>query len=55
MFYPYLPDNWDRKKHPMKKNSFGVFEIVLPAIGGVSPIAHNSKVKVSFANQIEIR
>lgn len=37
----------------MNKNSFGVFEIVLPAVGGVSPIAHNSKVKVSFACRTE--
>ena len=41
------PDNWDRLAHPMKKNDFGVFEIVIPAVRGAPGIPHNSKVKVS--------
>lgn len=33
----------------MKKNEFGVFEIVVPAqVNGQPAIPHNSKVKVSF-------
>jgi len=30
----------------MKKNQFGVFEIVLPAKDGQPAIPHNSKIKV---------
>jgi len=30
----------------MKKNTFGVFEIVLPAKDGQAAIPHNSKLKV---------
>lgn len=30
----------------MKKNDFGVFEIVVPAVKGAPAIPHNSKVKV---------
>lgn len=41
-------NKWDRKSHPMKKNSFGVFEIVLPAASGKAAIPHNSKVKISL-------
>lgn len=42
-------NNWDRNSHPMKKNEFGVFEIVLPAQNGEPAIAHNSKLKISLA------
>lgn len=41
-----LPDNWDWTAHPMKKDAFGVFEIVLPAKDGQPVIPHNSKIKV---------
>ncbi|QPG93755.1 hypothetical protein C2857_002250 [Epichloe festucae Fl1] len=41
-------NNWDRKSHIMKKNDFGVFEIVIPAKDGQPAIAHNSKIKVSL-------
>lgn len=41
-------NDWDRKSHPMKKNDFGVFEIVIPANDGQPAIAHNSKIKVSL-------
>ncbi|KAG6030591.1 1,4-alpha-glucan-branching enzyme [Claviceps citrina] len=41
-------NNWDRKSHPMKKNEFGVFEIILPATDGQPAIAHNSKIKISL-------
>lgn len=30
----------------MKKNDFGVFEVVVPAKNGEPAIAHNSKLKV---------
>lgn len=32
----------------MKKNDFGVFEIVIPAKDGKPAIPHNSKIKVCF-------
>ncbi|GAB0132005.1 hypothetical protein EsDP_00000456 [Epichloe bromicola] len=41
-------NDWDRKSHLMKKNDFGVFEIVIPAKDGQPAIAHNSKIKVSL-------
>lgn len=34
----------------MKKSSFGVFEIVVPAVGGQPAIPHGSKVKVRFVS-----
>ena len=39
-------DGWDRGSHPMKKNEFGVWEIVVPAKNGQQAIPHNSKIKV---------
>lgn len=39
-------DNWDISKHPMKRNEFGVWEIVVPAVNGQPAIPHNSKLKV---------
>jgi len=30
----------------MKKDPFGVFEVVLPAVNGEPAIKHNSKIKV---------
>lgn len=41
-------NNWDRQAHPMKKNEFGVFEIVVPAKDGNVAIPHKSKIKISF-------
>lgn len=42
-----LVDDWNRDSHPMKKNDFGVFEIVLPPNeNGQVAIPHNSKIKV---------
>ncbi|GAA5956389.1 hypothetical protein JCM3765_005648 [Sporobolomyces pararoseus] len=41
-------NNWDRNSNPMKKNDFGVFETVIPAVKGQPAIPHNSKVKVSM-------
>lgn len=39
-------DGWNYESHPMKKNEYGVFEIVVPAKGKEKAIPHNSKVKV---------
>lgn len=41
-------NNWNRESHPMTKNNFGVWELVLPAKGGVPAITHNSKLKISM-------
>ncbi|GAA6041557.1 hypothetical protein JCM8097_004263 [Rhodosporidiobolus ruineniae] len=41
-------NGWDRTKHPMKKNQYGVWEVVVPAVGGKPAIPHNSKVKISM-------
>lgn len=42
-------DGWNRGSHPMTKDDFGVFEIVLPAVDGQLAIPHKSKLKVSQA------
>ncbi|KAJ9504339.1 alpha-1,4-glucan branching enzyme [Exophiala xenobiotica] len=41
-------NNWNRESHPMKKNSFGVWELHLPARDGVPAISHNTKLKISM-------
>ncbi|KAI8381474.1 1,4-alpha-glucan-branching enzyme GBE1 [Radiomyces spectabilis] len=42
-------NNWDVNANPMKKNTFGVFEIVLKPLSGNTPrIPHNSKVKITM-------
>lgn len=41
-------NDWSRESHPMKKDPFGVFELVLPAVDGEPAIAHNAKVKISM-------
>ncbi|KAH8698364.1 putative glycogen branching enzyme GbeA [Talaromyces proteolyticus] len=41
-------NNWDRKAHPMKMNSFGVWEITLPAKNGQPIIPHDSKIKITM-------
>lgn len=41
-------NGWDRQSHPMKKNQFGVFELVLSSKNGQPAIAHNSKLKISL-------
>ncbi|KAF4632758.1 hypothetical protein G7Y89_g5371 [Cudoniella acicularis] len=44
----FLIDDWNRESHPMKKDPFGVFEVVIPARDGKPAIAHNSKIKISL-------
>lgn len=40
-------DSWDRESHPMKVDSFGIWEITLaPKVDGECAIPHDSKVKV---------
>lgn len=41
-------DGWDHAAHPMKKDDFGSFDIVIPAKDGQPAIPHNSKLKVTF-------
>ncbi|RDA87067.1 hypothetical protein CP532_0165 [Ophiocordyceps camponoti-leonardi (nom. inval.)] len=41
-------NGWNRSSHPMQKDAYGVFEIILPAENGQPAIAHNSKVKISL-------
>ncbi|KAI0053745.1 glycoside hydrolase family 13 protein [Auriscalpium vulgare] len=42
-------DDWNRASHPMKKNEFGVWEIVIPPQSpGVPAIPHDSKLKISM-------
>ncbi|KUI73746.1 1,4-alpha-glucan-branching enzyme [Cytospora mali] len=41
-------NGWNRDSHPMTKNGFGVFEIVVPHVNGQAAIPHNSKIKISL-------
>eukprot|EP01028_Stygiella_incarcerata_P007150 TRINITY_DN292_c0_g3_i1.p1 TRINITY_DN292_c0_g3~~TRINITY_DN292_c0_g3_i1.p1 ORF type:complete len:687 (+),score=175.83 TRINITY_DN292_c0_g3_i1:141-2201(+) len=42
-------NQWNLFSHPCTKDSFGFFEIVLPYLhDGKSPIAHNTKIKISL-------
>lgn len=42
----FFSDQWNQTSHPMTKDAFGSFTIVLPSNGGQPAIPHNSKVKV---------
>ncbi|KAI0335635.1 glycoside hydrolase [Cubamyces sp. BRFM 1775] len=45
-------NNWNRISHPMKKNEYGVWEIVVPPQRpGVCAIPHDSKIKISMILQ----
>ncbi|KAJ9630858.1 alpha-1,4-glucan branching enzyme [Taxawa tesnikishii (nom. ined.)] len=41
-------NDWNRDSHPMKKDDFGVWEIVLPPQNGQPAIPHDSKIKISL-------
>ncbi|PPQ66576.1 hypothetical protein CVT26_009476 [Gymnopilus dilepis] len=42
-------NDWNRTSHPMKKNEFGVWEIILPPLpSGACAIPHDSKIKISM-------
>lgn len=42
-----LADEWDSNANPMAKNSFGVWEVTVPAVNGSPAIPHDSKIKAS--------
>lgn len=45
-------NEWNRQSHPMKKDSFGVWEIAISPISpGVCAIPHDSKIKISMVLQ----
>lgn len=49
-------DKWDKTAHPMKKNEFGVFELIIPPTADGQPaIAHNSKIKVWQTRSVTVR
>lgn len=37
---------WDRGDYPMRKDNFGVWEVIVPSIDGQPAISHNAKVKL---------
>ncbi|QSL64672.1 hypothetical protein MERGE_001974 [Pneumocystis wakefieldiae] len=39
-------NSWDTQLHPLSKNSYGVFEVVIPAVDGKAAIHHGSRVKI---------
>ncbi|PFH51282.1 glycoside hydrolase family 13 protein [Amanita thiersii Skay4041] len=42
-------NEWSRISHPMKKNEYGVWEIVVPPLRpGICAIPHDSKIKISM-------
>ncbi|GAA5846876.1 hypothetical protein JCM9279_004476 [Rhodotorula babjevae] len=41
-------NGWNREANQMKKDSFGVWECVVPAVAGKPAIPHNSKIKISM-------
>ncbi|KAM0245972.1 hypothetical protein ACHAQJ_010390 [Trichoderma viride] len=45
-------NDWNTTSHPMKKNGYGVFEIIIPAKNKQKAIPHNSKLKVSYQANI---
>ncbi|KAI8910768.1 glycoside hydrolase superfamily [Entophlyctis helioformis] len=47
-FREWAPDHWNRDSHPMTKDAFGVWEIVIPHVAGKPAIEHNTKVKISM-------
>ncbi|OQE32955.1 hypothetical protein PENFLA_c001G10184 [Penicillium flavigenum] len=41
-------NNWDVNANPMTKNSFGVWNVTVPAKNGVAAIPHDSKIKITM-------
>jgi 1,4-alpha-glucan branching enzyme len=39
-------NGWDRGRHPLARDAFGVFSVFLPDVAGSSAIPHQSRVKV---------
>lgn len=44
-------NNWDRGATPMKRNDFGVWEVVIAGNNGSPSIPHNSKIKISMVTR----
>ena len=52
----HFADQWNRLSHPMSKNQYGVWEVMLPPSAPNKPaIAHDSKVKVSATRSSVLR
>lgn len=45
-----LADNWDPTANPMTRDSFGVWDVTVPAKDGAVAIPHDSKIKVGQNN-----
>ncbi|KAK0251346.1 1,4-alpha-glucan-branching enzyme [Friedmanniomyces endolithicus] len=41
-------NGWNRESHEMKRDPYGVYEIVVPPVSGRPAIAHDSKLKISM-------
>ncbi|KGO78212.1 Alpha-amylase, C-terminal all beta [Penicillium italicum] len=41
-------NNWDVNANPMTKNSFGIWNVTVPAKNGASAIPHDSKIKITM-------
>lgn len=41
-------NGWNRESHPMKRDEYGVWEILVKAVKGETAIPHNTKVKISM-------
>ncbi len=44
----FILDDWDRSKHPMHKDDYGVWSVVIESVNGKVPIPHNSKLKITM-------
>ena len=52
---PLNADKWNRISHPMTKNEFGIWEIIVPPTAtGECAIPHDSKVKVCTRTRITL-
>lgn len=49
------PDDWNRESHPMKRDEYGVWEILVKAVNGQTAIPHNTKVKVGIRSSALLR
>ncbi|OQD60637.1 hypothetical protein PENPOL_c021G00880 [Penicillium polonicum] len=41
-------NNWDANANPMTKNSFGIWNVTVPAKDGAAAIPHDSKIKITM-------
>lgn len=47
-------NGWNRSSHEFKKQDFGRWELLLPAVNGVPALAHASKVKILVNGQVRV-